>query len=96
MLSHGAARARTLLDDLIVRLSNDCPWRDDPRGTDCGAPFADLAAAPASGHARSKLASSDRRREGIGRDVRQMRDYAVPEAIRRLGELTTEISSTIR
>jgi len=31
-----------LLDDLIVRLSNDCPRRDDPRGTVCGAQFADL------------------------------------------------------
>jgi len=31
-----------LLDDLIVRLSNDCPWRDDPRSTGCGAQFADL------------------------------------------------------
>jgi hypothetical protein len=31
-----------LLDDLIVRLSNDCPWRDDPRGGGCGARFADL------------------------------------------------------
>jgi hypothetical protein len=31
-----------LLDDLIVRLSNDCPWRDDPRGNGCGARFADL------------------------------------------------------
>jgi hypothetical protein len=31
-----------LLDDLIVRLSNDCPWRDDPRGSGCGARFSDL------------------------------------------------------
>jgi len=31
-----------LLDDLIVRLSSDCPWRDDPRGSGCGAQFADL------------------------------------------------------
>ena len=27
-----------LLDDLIVRLSSDCPWRDEPRGS-CGARF---------------------------------------------------------
>jgi hypothetical protein len=27
--------AEIFLDDLIVRLSADCPWRDDPRG-DCG------------------------------------------------------------
>jgi hypothetical protein len=32
--------AEILLDDLLVRLSSDCPWRDDPRGT-CGAQFAD-------------------------------------------------------
>jgi len=31
-----------LLDDLIVRLSADCPWRDDPRGSGCGARFVDL------------------------------------------------------
>jgi hypothetical protein len=31
-----------LLDDLLVRLSTDCPWRDDPRGSGCGARFADL------------------------------------------------------
>jgi hypothetical protein len=34
-----------LLDDLIVRLSADCPWRDDPRGS-CGARFADLPPTP--------------------------------------------------
>src|SRR5437868_7401236 len=28
--------AEILLDDLIVRLSADCPWRDEPRGS-CGA-----------------------------------------------------------
>jgi hypothetical protein len=33
--------AEILLDDLLVRLSADCPWRDEPRGT-CGARFADL------------------------------------------------------
>jgi len=33
--------AEILLDDLIVRLSSDCPWRDEPRGT-CGARFSDL------------------------------------------------------
>jgi GNAT superfamily N-acetyltransferase len=30
--------AEILLDDLLVRLSADCPWRDDPRGT-CGVRF---------------------------------------------------------
>ena len=34
--------SEVLLDDLIVRLSSDCPWRDDPRGSGCGARFADL------------------------------------------------------
>jgi hypothetical protein len=33
--------AEILLDDLIVRLSSDCPWRDEPRGS-CGARFSDL------------------------------------------------------
>lgn len=33
--------AEILLDDLVVRLSADCPWRDDSRGT-CGARFADM------------------------------------------------------
>jgi hypothetical protein len=32
--------AEILLDNLIVRLSADCPWRD-PRGT-CGARFEDM------------------------------------------------------
>jgi hypothetical protein len=30
-----------LLDDLIIRLSADCAWRDDHRAT-CGARFVDL------------------------------------------------------
>jgi hypothetical protein len=30
-----------LLDDLLLRLSADCPWRDDPRGG-CGIRFSDL------------------------------------------------------
>ena len=34
--------AEILLDDLIVRLSSDCAWRDDPRGSGCGARFSDL------------------------------------------------------
>ena len=29
------------LDDLLIRLSADCPWRDEPRGS-CGARFSDL------------------------------------------------------
>jgi hypothetical protein len=33
--------AEILLDDSIVRLSADCPRRDDPRGT-CGARFTDM------------------------------------------------------
>jgi hypothetical protein len=33
--------AEILLDDLLLRLSADCPWRDDARGT-CGAHFTDL------------------------------------------------------
>lgn len=33
--------AEILLDDLLLRLSSDCPWRDDPRGT-CGVRFTDL------------------------------------------------------
>jgi len=31
-----------LLDDLLLRLSADCPWRDDPRASGCGVNFADL------------------------------------------------------
>jgi hypothetical protein len=31
-----------LLDDLILCLWADCPWRDDPRGSGCGAHFFDL------------------------------------------------------
>jgi hypothetical protein len=34
--------AEILLDDLIVRISADCAWRDDPRGSGCGARFPDL------------------------------------------------------
>jgi hypothetical protein len=33
--------AEILLDDLLLRLSADCPWRDDPRGT-CGVRFTDV------------------------------------------------------
>jgi hypothetical protein len=33
--------AEILLDDLLVRLSADCPWRDEPRGV-CGARFTDM------------------------------------------------------
>jgi hypothetical protein len=32
-----------LLDDLLVRLSADGPWRDDPRGSGRGARFLDLS-----------------------------------------------------
>jgi hypothetical protein len=34
--------AEILLSDLIVRMSADRPWRDDPRGSGCGAYFPDL------------------------------------------------------
>lgn len=34
--------AEILLDDLLVRLSADSPWRDDSRGSRCGVYFADL------------------------------------------------------
>ena len=33
--------AEILLDDLIVRLSADCPWRDEACGS-CGVLFSDL------------------------------------------------------
>ena len=33
--------AEILLDDLLVRLSAGCPWRDEPRGT-CGVRFEDM------------------------------------------------------
>jgi hypothetical protein len=45
--SHRLARlavkygAEILLDDLLVRLSADCPWRDEPRGA-CGVRFTDM------------------------------------------------------
>jgi hypothetical protein len=34
--------AEILLDDLLVRLSADCPWRDDPRRDRCAARFSDM------------------------------------------------------
>ena len=37
--------AEILLDDLLMRLSADCPWRDNPRGT-CGARFTDWNGRP--------------------------------------------------
>jgi hypothetical protein len=37
----GKFGAEILLDDLLARLSADCPWREEPRGT-CGARFSDL------------------------------------------------------
>src|SRR5712672_2933783 len=30
------------LEDLLAKLSADCAWREDPRGSGCGARFADL------------------------------------------------------
>ena len=41
--ARGEVRREILLDDLIARLSADCPWRDEPRET-CGARFEDLPA----------------------------------------------------
>jgi hypothetical protein len=43
-LARLAARygSEILLDDLLVRLSADCAWRDEPRGNGCGVQFADL------------------------------------------------------
>src|ERR1700731_3322386 len=38
----GKFGSEILLDDLLLRLSADCPRRDDPRGSGCGAYFADL------------------------------------------------------
>jgi hypothetical protein len=35
-------RSEILLDDLVVRLSSDCAWRDEPRGSGCGARLVDL------------------------------------------------------
>jgi hypothetical protein len=68
--------AEILLDDLIVRLSADCPWRDDPRGG-CGARFEDLppqrppdlpgaVAALPSGERRQELVAA--RAEWLNRD----------------------------
>ena len=31
-----------LLEDLLARLSSNCAWRDDPRGSGCGARFFDM------------------------------------------------------
>jgi hypothetical protein len=31
-----------LLDHLVARISADCAWRDDPRGSGCGAYLSDL------------------------------------------------------
>ena len=47
LLDRGRSRtlkygAEILLDDLIVRLSADYPWRDEPRGNGCAARFVDL------------------------------------------------------
>jgi hypothetical protein len=33
--------AEILLEDLLMRLSADCPWHDEPRGS-CGVRFTDL------------------------------------------------------
>ena len=50
--------AEILLDDLIARLSADCPWRDDPRGT-CGVrSVRRLAAATTAGFAERAQAVS--------------------------------------
>ena len=35
-------RSEIMLEDLLIRLSANCAWRDDPRGSGCGARFADV------------------------------------------------------
>jgi hypothetical protein len=37
---------RCLSEDLLARLSANCAWRDDPRGSGCGARFFDLPSGP--------------------------------------------------
>jgi hypothetical protein len=55
--------AEILLDDLLVRLSADCPWRDDPRGN-CG---------PRRPRGWSSLALGSRERR-VGRSVTVMQN----------------------
>jgi hypothetical protein len=47
--------AEILLDDLLVRLASDCPWRDDPRGT-CGVRYATCC--PRSVHRPKQLCTN--------------------------------------
>jgi hypothetical protein len=64
-----------LLDDLVVRLSSDCPWRDDSRGTGCGASFADL---PPRRPPDMPVARRLRVEPRGGAHVRQIRDHYRP------------------
>jgi hypothetical protein len=66
--------AEILLDDLIVRLSADCPWRDDPRGK-CGARFEDMLAQAATGLAWGAPAVSC----AEGRKGLKLRQGSTPE-----------------
>ncbi len=73
--------SEVLLDDLIVRLSADCPWRDDPRGSGCGARFADLPPRPTSRWRAGSGSSLAARRSGRWEEktnVRQIRDHDGP------------------
>ena len=51
-----------LLDDLLVRLSTDCPWRDHPRGSGFRSAILGTASASEAGRAS---AAHDRRRKAI-------------------------------
>src|SRR5438105_11487458 len=54
-----------LLDDLIVRLSADCPWRDEPRGNRCGARFIDLSPRRPPDTPSGTPAAGERWRQGV-------------------------------
>jgi hypothetical protein len=62
--------AEILLDDLIVRLSSDCPWRDEPRGS-CGARFSDLPPRRRRSGACSGSAARPPGLSGVSRDMRE-------------------------
>jgi len=53
--------SEVLLDDLLVRLSADCPWRDDPRGSRCGIYCRPTAAAPTRYPGAEAIARNQRR-----------------------------------
>jgi len=64
----GVITGEILFDDLIVRLSSDCPWRDHPRGQGCGAQFSDQTT-PAAGHASGwgRRGARGRSKKRVGR-----------------------------